>query len=208
MEQGTKLEAPLSRAQAPESRIPIDSASHSGLDKPRFADNSSHQISGYSAAGYDLPYLYVDGGEYLPEQVDLRSAWRSAVKALLKLGNPTLAVCYRDPTGPVYALLELTGPQRVRISIESQHWCDESALTAFIAFHGLTPRESEVFRALCEGLKTKAIARESNCQPSTIKCHIKSILTKTNERTMNDVLLRLARVSRKQLAHSVETNIR
>ncbi len=208
MEQRTEPEITgLPRAQTREARLPVDTGSCSALNESRFPETSKRPTHCGTVAG-DVRHLCLEGGEYLPIQVELRADWRSAIKSLIKWGDPTIAVCHRDQNGPAFALLELCGPRRIRISVESPNWCDENVLTAFIEFHCLTPRESEVFRALAEGLKTKAIAIQSNCQPSTIKCHIKSILTKTNERNMNDVLLRLAGLSRGQPASSVEINIR
>lgn len=170
---------------------------------PRFEKSEHGSVVGphidvYQEFDIDLcrdHYLIEVEGVLIPSQTELRSDWQRAIKALRKSEVPIIAVCFRDQSGPVYGLLTLDEQGRLNVNVESESWCPRYVLDAFSAMHQLTRRELEVLWALCEGDRPKTIAKKSNNQLSTIKTHTKSILRKTNERTIQDVLMRLARLS-------------
>ncbi len=57
-------------------------------------------------------------------------------------------------------------------------------------FHGLTPREVQTLRGLCDGKSNKEIARGLDLQEVTIKLHVKNILSKLGARNRTQAALR------------------
>ena len=57
-------------------------------------------------------------------------------------------------------------------------WGDVNSPTAYTSFMGLSKRETETLRKLCDGLSNKEIARDLGLQEVTIKLHVTNILKK------------------------------
>lgn len=57
-------------------------------------------------------------------------------------------------------------------------------------FFGLSPRETETLRGLCEGRSNKEIARDLDLQEVTIKLHVKNILAKLGVKNRTQAALR------------------
>lgn len=57
--------------------------------------------------------------------------------------------------------------------------------------HGLTPRQTEVARALADGLSTKAIARRLGIAPSTAKDHVAAVMAVLGAKRRAEVAARL-----------------
>lgn len=65
-------------------------------------------------------------------------------------------------------------------------------LTFFSRFHGLTPAEESVLRALCEGLEVHEIARVNGVSECTVRTQVRSLRDKTG---INSIRLLVQRVA-------------
>lgn len=69
-----------------------------------------------------------------------------------------------------------------------------AAATTNAASHfGFTPREQEILTLVCEGLSNDDIARRLVVATTTVKTHVKALLSKTNSRSRVDLVIWSAR---------------
>lgn len=124
-----------------------------------------------------------------PLHAALDGAVRRGLRKLLTLGEDAGAVGIsvvplgtKDQGGRA-ATLVMLGKRRV---------CGELAVQAFARAHGLTPGETRVLMALCDGLRPARAAALHGVAISTVRSQIGSIRVKTGAASIRDLLHRVA----------------
>jgi DNA-binding CsgD family transcriptional regulator len=69
--------------------------------------------------------------------------------------------------------------------------CKRLAIQFYAQSHGLSPAETQVLRALGEGLSPKEIARQHAVAMSTVRTQLSSVRTKTGARSITELVLTL-----------------
>lgn len=117
------------------------------------------------------------------------AAARQGLRKLLTVGDPghelgvsvvPLGQC--GGAGQMLTLLIL-GKRRV---------CAELAAQAFARSHGLTPGETRILQALCDGMGPAAAAEAHGVALSTVRTHISSIRSKTGIGSMREIVRKVA----------------
>lgn len=67
----------------------------------------------------------------------------------------------------------------------------DAAITAFALVHGISPRETQVLRLLCDGLSYAQIAERLYIAENTIKIHVSRLLRKTDSKSRSQLLCKL-----------------
>ena len=96
---------------------------------------------------------------------------------------------------PRYGLLTLRASrldpgQQIAVAIQPTTLAER--LDLFIRCHGLTPRESEVVRALAAGADTTEVARILFLSPHTVQDHLKSVFDRARVHSRRELLARAA----------------
>ncbi len=124
-----------------------------------------------------------------PVRAALDAAVRRGLRKLLTVGEPGHEVGISVvPLGAIAGdgrslTLAMLGKRRV---------CGELAVQAFARSHGLTPGETRVLLALCEGLGPAAAAAAQGVAISTVRTHIGSIRLKTGAGSIRSILGKVA----------------
>lgn len=108
---------------------------------------------------------------------------------LISLGRGATAVNVTvKPLGPV----GLGGAGAVVLMLGKRRVCAPLSVQMFAQRYGLTPSETRVLEALCEGLKPRNVAQHCNVALTTVRTHIGAIRAKVGVHGIREVLQRVA----------------
>ncbi len=80
------------------------------------------------------------------------------------------------------------------VSIERLQLCDSSSLQAFGRLFDLTPAETRVLETLQQDLEPIAVAKILHISVSTVRSHIKALISKTESDNLRSLLMRIAKL--------------
>lgn len=129
-------------------------------------------------------------------------AFRTALTALTARAN---AVAAGRDVGPVTSRVRTAGGHWLALHASRQPLDGSPAVTVVVVgpatsgqvapilvdAYGLTPRESEVTRALARGLTNADIARELHLSPHTVRDHLKAVFGKLDVASRGELVARL-----------------
>lgn len=102
-------------------------------------------------------------------------------------GRAAVSVAVR-PLGAV----GLGGARAIMLMLGKRQVCAPLSVRLFARRHGLTPSETRVLEALCEGLKPRTVAQRCNVALTTVRTHIGAIRTKVGAHGIREVLEQMA----------------
>ena len=102
-------------------------------------------------------------------------------------GRAALSVAVR-PLGT----LGLGGARAIMLMLGKRQVCAPLSVQLFARRHGLTPSETRVLEALCEGLKPRNVAQRCNVALTTVRTHIGAIRIKVGAHGIREVLEQMA----------------
>ena len=88
--------------------------------------------------------------------------------------------------------VELGGARATLLLIGRRQVCAALSLQLFARCHALTPSETRVLQALCEGLEPRTVAQRCDIALTTVRTHIGAIRGKVGARGIREVLQRVA----------------
>ncbi len=127
-----------------------------------------------------------------------RQIWKRALRSTCLQGrHGLLELQYQD--GPNRMFVSLTpvrwGQRNLALaSFEREELCGTLVLQQFSARHGLTAKESQVLRKLCQGLRPAEIAVERGVSQTTVLTQVAAIRVKTGCASVQALLNRLSRL--------------
>lgn len=108
---------------------------------------------------------------------------------LITLGRGATAVSVTvKPLGPV----GLGGAGAIVLMLGKRQVCAPLSVQLFARRYALTPSETRVLEALCEGLKPRTVAQHCNVALTTVRTHIGAIRAKVGAHGIREVLQRVA----------------
>ena len=138
--------------------------------------------------------LSIVNGMLLPVAPGGASQWRRDVAMVASRGHRALAAL-RSSTYIRHALLDGSRVKgSVRVTLEPRRFCPEPTLLAYAACHGLTNAEIRTLSLLTDGTSPRQIAQTLDRSEATIRSHIRNLLAKTQEGSINALMIRLARI--------------
>jgi DNA-binding CsgD family transcriptional regulator len=160
------------------------------LDQSLACEHLTKQVDAITQSG-----LQVLNGMVLPQKAHLHDEWRQSVQKALKLRHLQLCIIDDYPDKRRYARITPVTRDTVLVTLEPVRMCSEALLRAYAQSHHLTPAELNVLSSLSHGAEPKRIALEQGKCVSTIRFHIKSILSKVQEPGIRSVLIRLGKLA-------------
>ncbi len=128
---------------------------------------------------------------------DGQSKWLNALasaalgeRSMLDVGQGTV-VSLSPLRGSAYDD-DTDGPPRVIAIMGKRKPVEELSLRMYARMLHLTPAETTVLMAACEGLNAAELAKRLNVQESTINTHLKQLRHKAGVRTMRELMLKVA----------------
>ncbi|MFT3818491.1 MAG: LuxR C-terminal-related transcriptional regulator [Rubrivivax sp.] len=116
-------------------------------------------------------------------------AARNGQRRLVLLGRGAAAVSLAvAPLGAVAP----GGARATLLLMGRRQMCAALSLQLFARCHALTPSETRVLQALCEGLEPRTVARHCDIALTTVRTHIGAIRGKVGARGIREVLQRVA----------------
>ena len=116
-------------------------------------------------------------------------AARNGLRRLVLLGRGAAALSLAvTPLGAV----ELGGTRATLLLMGRRQVCAALSLQLFARCHALTPSETRVLQALCEGLEPRTVAQRCDIALTTVRTHIGAIRGKVGARGIREVLQRVA----------------
>lgn len=114
---------------------------------------------------------------------------RQGLRRLVTLGPPgrevAMSVVPLEPARPGIARLML-------LVLGKRHLCEPLSVQWFARAHGLTPAETRVLEALCDGLDARDIAERHGVGLATVRTQIGAIRAKTRADSIRDLVLQVA----------------
>jgi len=144
-------------------------------------------------AGHPLQLL---GGELRAREAsdvarlhDALHGARRGLRRLLTLGAGDDRVCVAAvPLGP----LTLAGPQATLLLLGKRSVCEQLSVQMFARSHALTPAETRVLEALCQGLDPREVATGHGVGLATVRTQIGAIRAKTGAVSIRDLVHKVA----------------
>lgn len=125
------------------------------------------------------------------DQSCLQSALAGALQGLRRLvtlGEPgvpshraSVSVVPLDPAAPA-------GAPRTLLLLGKRHLCEPLSVQWFARAHGLTPAETRVLEALCDGLDAREITERHGVGIATVRTQIGAIRAKTGAESIRDLV--------------------
>lgn len=148
----------------------------------------NHAARAAMAAGHPLA---VDGDRLVASDgVDARRLRDALVCAterqwrrLIALGRGASAT-----TVAIVPIRDADGTPLVMAMLAKPRVCERLSVEGFALAHQLTPSETRVLNALCQGAAPAAIAAESRVAISTVRTQISSVRSKTGTASIRDLL--------------------
>jgi DNA-binding CsgD family transcriptional regulator len=121
------------------------------------------------------------------------NAARAAGRATRGNGSNPALTRVHTATGHWLALhgCQLDDDPQGRIGVTLQAATPRQMLPAFMAWHRLTPRETEVVSHLLEGIPIKQVARRLDLSTLTVNDHLKAIYRKTDVHGRDELIAHL-----------------
>lgn len=144
--------------------------------------------------------LHLEHGRVQPCRSNYTADWR---RSLLNAGNGDAGLAFVGDGRNEVAVavgrsgerLQSTGQAPTLLLIMSaDSACDDTALTQYARNHQLTPAEQRVLARLLEGLAPCEIAYEYDIAENTVRSQIKSVLAKTGNHSIRNLLLNISRL--------------
>lgn len=88
--------------------------------------------------------------------------------------------------------LALDGPRATLLLLGKRAVCEKLTVQMFAHWHALTPAETRVLEALCEGMEPRKVAQEHGVGLATVRTQIGAIRAKTGAESIRDLLRRIA----------------
>jgi DNA-binding CsgD family transcriptional regulator len=125
-------------------------------------------------------YFAIEWGnrQYLPESLQQYCQQSMAQLLQPKLDTATLPSLERLQPNRRLVVRLIASPPQAEVVLTLEEYVTSSLSIDSFRSMGLTKRESQVLFYLVEGLTNKAIAKELNCQPDTIRKHLENIYRK------------------------------
>ncbi len=82
----------------------------------------------------------------------------------------------------------------VMVSMERKAVCETSSLWAYGKVQGLTPGELKVLQQLANGEEPKLVAKNLKISVTTVRSHIRSMVSKTESSCMRGLLMKVAKL--------------
>lgn len=141
-------------------------------------------LSGAAAEWLDECGPTLPGGLPLPVAALAREALRTgrAAQAVIRTGSGRLLGLDGAP---------LSGAVPGEVALVLAPATPEQAMARFVVAAALTPRETDVLRAVVQGLSTRAMADQLCISEQTVQTHLRSIFAKTDLRSRRELLGRL-----------------
>ncbi len=135
-------------------------------------------------------------------QLDLatcdRQTWKRALRSTCLHGrHGLLELQTKDGSNSLFVSLTPVcwGQQDLALAgFEREELCGAPVLQQFCACHGLTAKESQVLRKLCQGLRPAEIAQERRVSLTTVLTQVAAIRVKTGCSSVQILLNKLSRL--------------
>lgn len=88
--------------------------------------------------------------------------------------------------------LAIDGPRATLLLLGKRTVCEKLTVQMFARWHALTPAETRVLEALCEGMQPRQVAQENGVGLATVRTQIGAIRAKTGAESIRDLLRRIA----------------
>ncbi|MFO1326229.1 MAG: helix-turn-helix transcriptional regulator [Rubrivivax sp.] len=85
-----------------------------------------------------------------------------------------------------------THPQATLLTLSKRQVCERLSVQWFARNHALTPAETRVLEALCQGLDPREVAARNGVGLATVRTQIGSIRAKTGSESIRDLVRRVA----------------
>jgi DNA-binding CsgD family transcriptional regulator len=158
----------------------------------RFSNDAGRQAIAY--AGLDVILQISDG---CPQSSDARQF--QSIARLAASGLRKLTIMGRDPRRIAIAMspMSLGGPfdgMGVLVTIERKSVCESISLWGYGKVMGLTEGELKVLDQLTSGQEPKVAAAELNISVTTVRSHIRSMISKTESNSLRHLLMKVSRL--------------
>jgi hypothetical protein len=90
----------------------------------------------------------------------------------------------------------------IMVTMERKTVCERSSLWAYGKVQGLTPGELKVLQQLANGEDPKLVAENLNISVTTVRTHIRSMVSKTESSCMRGLLMKVAKLPPMRIANS------
>jgi DNA-binding CsgD family transcriptional regulator len=121
----------------------------------------------------------------------IRSASTQRLRRMVMLGTETDRIAVAVVPVPQNADALDT---RVLVLLSRPQICEALSVYGFARDHGLSSAESQVLKALCEGLQPSEIASQQGVAISTVRTQISNIRLKTDASSIRELVQRVARL--------------
>ena len=133
--------------------------------------------------------LHTRAPQDLTALLDALQAARRGLRRLVRLGS--------RQDGHAVAVVPLSArgsgaPQATLLLLGKRRVCERLSVQCFARLHALTPAETRVLEALCQGLEPRAVAEEHGVGLATVRTQIGSIRSKTGAESIRDLARRVA----------------
>lgn len=88
--------------------------------------------------------------------------------------------------------LPMDGPRATLLLLGKRTVCEKLTVQMFARCHALTPAETRVLEALCDGMQPRQVAQDNGVGLATVRTQIGAIRAKTGADSIRDLLHRIA----------------
>jgi len=135
--------------------------------------------------------LMVVGGRLLPCHAKLHQRWR---KAIAVASNRQLQQMFILGHTPVLCAVGIVPAGTAGLLIETmrQSLATEPAIREIVDYFGLSAREAQLLKCLCDGMELAEIAVSFGTSLNTVRTQVKTLLAKTGQRSRQKLLMTIA----------------